>query len=110
MHLLTFHRVLDVELVLSQTTQLYHRFELLHVFFERDLRSVKQNSGQDWHFDLVKPVESPLDCGIGEDVAQCLRDLTLNVDRLKLVYEVSHSLGRKRCIHGYLATSHDLLL
>ena len=87
-HLLRFHGVFHVQFVLRQAVELDHISELLHVFLHGDFRLMEQKCGQNRHFDLIEPIESPLDGRIWEDVVQGLCDLSLHVDRLEFVHEL----------------------
>ena len=85
MHLLAPHCILNIEFVHRNTVELNHLSELRHVCLYILIFFIEQQGREHRHLDFIEPIESPL-CGlVGEDVLHSLVDLSLDVNRFKVV-------------------------
>ena len=104
LHLVALCCVFHEELIWGKTLYFDRFLELLHIVFQRYLRFVHEQSREHWHLDVIKPVQTPLDIGIWEDICKSLSDLSLYIDRFIFVNEINH-VFRQRFSHERRAQS-----
>ena len=87
--------MLHEEFILSETVQFDGLLECSHVARKVKFGIEEQASGEQGHLDVIEPIQTPLDLRVGEDLLQCLRDLSLHVDRFVTLHEFrDRLLGR----------------